>query len=270
MSKFPQFDDDVLEKIARILENEVTQAGLNEVFLNCGIEDTSGGAKWRRIFHSLRKRQVNDFCGNCVAHLIQTILKPVKYLNKEDHFLTVIQELNSVLSFSGLKYDEEGNFRKVSMAKTISDAERRSGKLRHKLKERRIHSEVIKYSSKEYLEDNYFHAVFEAVKGLAQRIRNLSGINKDGVELLEVAFSTKQPLLAINALQTDTDRSEHNGLVWLLKGCFSGIRNPHAHIPKVLWQETEEDAADYLTLISLLHFKLDRVIVVPTNKGDKI
>lgn len=42
----------------------------------------------------------------------------------------------------------------------------------------------------------------------------------------------------------------------LLKGCFAAVRNPRAHEPRILWKG-EDDAADYLTLIFLLHRKLD-------------
>ena len=41
-----------------------------------------------------------------------------------------------------------------------------------------------------------------------------------------------------------------------MKGCFAAIRNPLAHEPKILW-DGEDDAADYFTLISLLHRRLD-------------
>ncbi len=50
--------------------------------------------------------------------------------------------------------------------------------------------------------------------------------------------------------------SEHKGFAALIKGCFGAIRNPLAHEPKILW-DGEDDAADYLTLISMLHRKLD-------------
>jgi uncharacterized protein (TIGR02391 family) len=70
-------------------------------------------------------------------------------------------------------------------------------------------------------------------------------------------------LLAINSLQTETERSEHKGFAALLKGCFAAIRNPLAHEPKILWQG-EDDAADYLSLISLVHRKLDDAVRVRT------
>lgn len=81
---------------------------------------------------------------------------------------------------------------------------------------------------------------------------------------MDSVFSIDRPILAINSLQTETEKSEHKGFAALLKGCFAAIRNPLAHEPKILWQG-EDDAADYLSLISLLHRKLDES--VPTGMG---
>lgn len=106
------------------------------------------------------------------------------------------------------------------------------------------------------MEKNYFHAVLEATKGLAQRIRELSGVQADGTNLIDKVFSIERPVLAFNCLRTETEKTEHKGFAALIKGCFSAIRNPLAHEPKILW-DGEDDAADYLTLISLLHRKLD-------------
>ncbi len=98
--------------------------------------------------------------------------------------------------------------------------------------------------------------MFESVKGLAQRIREMSDADGDGAVLVDRAFSVERPLLAFNSLRTETEKSEHKGFAQLLKGCFAAVPNPLAHEPKILWQG-EDDAADYLSLISLLHRKLD-------------
>ena len=146
---------------------------------------------------------------------------------------------------------------------TIDEAERRATVIRAKFRGRRLHPEVLKYCQAEMMMENYFHAVFEAAKGLAQRIRNMSGISYDGARLVDKVFSIDKPLLAMNTLRTETERSEHKGFALLLKGCFSAVRNPLAHEPRILW-EGEDDAADYLSLISLLHRKLDDC--VPTGQ----
>ncbi len=123
---------------------------------------------------------------------------------------------------------------------------------------------MLKYCRSELLQDNYFHAVFEATKGLAQRIREMSSVEADGAALVDRVFSIERPVLAFNTLRTETERSEYKGFAALLKGCFAAVRNPLAHEPKILW-EGEDDAADYFSLISLLHRKLDDC--VPTHIG---
>ena len=163
------------------------------------------------------------------------------------------------MAFSGLEYGSDGKFRQCRAAQTLTEAERRANTIQAKFQGRSIHPQVLKYCHAELMQDNYFHAVFEATKGLAQRIREESGVDGDGASLVEQVFSANQPILAFNTLQTETEKSEHKGFATLLKGCFAAIRNPRAHEPKILWKG-EDDAADYFTLISLLHRKLDSCV----------
>ena len=93
------------------------------------------------------------------------------------------------------------------------------------------------------MQHNYFHAVFEASKGLAQRIRDKASVDGDGAKLVDSVFSVNGPVLAFNTLQTEIEKSEHKGFTALLKGCFAGVRNPLAHEPKIMWHG-EDDAAD--------------------------
>ena len=128
---------------------------------------------------------------------------------------------------------------------------------------RRIHHEVRKYCKAEYMEENYFHAVVEAYKGLAERIREQTGYTSDGLELMKQSFQRPSlvqggyPKLAFNTLSTVTEENEHDGFLDLLSGCTKFFRNPMSHTPKVKWQRDVNDAVDCLTLISLLHFILD-------------
>jgi uncharacterized protein (TIGR02391 family) len=266
MSVFTPFNENHLEQVARILGEEVTGTQLTNIFNYCGISDISGeSTKWRRIYHSLVQRQRQDRCGNNVAALIKAVMSPGRFINENPRFENARRELNAVISFDGLELDQQGCFRQVTAARTISEAEKRAQLLTGKLQGRKVHPETLKFCKAELLQDNYFHAIFEATKSLAQRVRTLSELQSDGAALVDEAFSLKKPLLAFNALQTETEKSEHAGFAMLLKGCFSAIRNPLAHEPKVMWNG-EDDAADYLTLISLLHRKLDEAVKVPSMK----
>jgi len=239
----------------------LTGSQLDKTFSNCGIKDVSGeSTKWRRIYTSLMKRQETDKCGNNVAAFIMAVMSPAKFVNDEERFINARNAINKVLAFDGLEIGEDGKFRKATAATTISEAKQRVDTIASRLKGREIHPEVLKYCKAELMQENYFHAVFEAAKSVAQRIRDMTGIQLDGAQLIDKAFAESNPVIWINAMRTETEKSEHKGFALLIKGAFAAIRNPTAHEPKILWQG-EDDAADYFTLLSLIHRKLDKARV---------
>ena len=152
-----------------------------------------------------------------------------------------------------------------SSATTISEAVARAGRLRAKLQRREVHAAVLKACRSELLEENYFHAVLEATKSLAERIRSLSGLNADGFDLVNQAFGTLDgaPLVAFNSLRSMSEDSEHRGLMQLMKGVFAVFRNPTAHELKTKWAVSEREAFDLLTMVSILHRRLDGAVRVP-------
>ena len=115
----------------------------------------------------------------------------------------------------------------------------------------------------ELLQQNHFHAVFEATKSVADKVREKTGLESDGAELVDQAFSVRNPLLAINSLRSETEQSEQKGFANLLKGVFGTFRNVTAHAPKIRWPIEEQDALDLLTMVSYLHRRLDRAVEVP-------
>jgi uncharacterized protein (TIGR02391 family) len=123
---------------------------------------------------------------------------------------------------------------------------------------------VTAFCRAEILAEDYFHAVFEATKSVADKIRRISGLQLDGAELVDAAFGGvgpgKTPLVAVNTLCTPTEQSEHKGLADLLRGMFKAFRNTTGHAPRVHWNVTEQDALDLLTLASMLHRRLDSAV----------
>lgn len=95
---------------------------------------------------------------------------------------------------------------------------------------------------------------------MADKIREKSGLTSDGSQLVDEAFGGNSPLLAFNTLLTPTERSEHTGLMNLLKGLFGIFRNTTAHAPKIKWVINEQDALDMLSLTSLLHRRLNNAV----------
>lgn len=260
MSAVSSFSGGQIEALSRLLGECGSGTDITRVLHDRGLVDGSmESTKWRRLYWVFLDSQRQFGCGNRVVVFIQSFLTPARFVGRSAEFEKQRQDLNSILAFSGLEFGADGKFRARESATTLDEAEQRTRTIRAKFSGRRIHPEVIKYCRAELLQENYFHAVFEAAKGLAQRIRDLSSVQLDGAALVDQVFSVERPVLAFNTLQTETERSEHKGFAALLKGCFSAVRNPLAHQPKLLWQG-EDDAADYLSLISLLHRKLDECV----------
>ncbi len=262
--KRPMFEPHVLEGLCRAIGNTsdgLTGTEIGQILLNSNIPDIDAqNTKWKRLYHAFADWQNKNQCSNHILRFVQDALQPVRYIGKEDIFHNRRLEVNKRLYFIGTELTEQGKFRLVEKATTIAEAEQRASRLKHKLENRNVHSVVFEYCKSELLVENYFHSVFEATKSIADRLRAMTGLYADGNALAETSFSTSNPLIKINHLKTDTDRSEHLGLCNLIKGMFGLIRNSTAHEPKIRFEITEDEALDILNTISFIHKRLDKAI----------
>jgi len=263
----PSFDETNLRAICDILgdtEAGLTGSEIGQILRDCGIEDPlPGDTKRQRLFEALQQRQCGDKCGNHIVAFIHAAMNPVRYVDDSELYDERRWQLNQVLSFSGLTLGRDGKLRITKAAKTLTEAQERAGRLRKELLSRRVHPDVLRFCRAELLQDNYFHAVLEATKSVADKIRDRSGLTGDGSLLVDAAFGLGKsgiPKLAFNSFQTDTERSEHTGLMNLMKGLFGTFRNPTAHAPRIKWVIEEQDALDMLSLASLLHRRLDQAV----------
>jgi len=257
--------DSIFEEVARLLASSCTGSHITKVLEQQNIPDIMGAdqTKWKRLYSALKSVQNEYQCSNHTFAVIRAILDPVRFVDNKDGFEVRRQKLNTILAFSGFEYESDGEFRNCTVAHTLAEAERHDI-MNAKLRDRNIHPKVLAFCRLELLQDNYFHAVFEASKGLAQYIRDKSGSTKDGSTLIDEVFPQRNPILAFNELKTETEKSEHVGFATLLKGCFAAIRNPPAHMPRIHW-EGDDNAADYFTLISLLYRKVEDCHKVETS-----
>jgi uncharacterized protein (TIGR02391 family) len=267
MAAIPKIDETKLEAICAVIGDTaagLTGSEIGRVLTRCNIQDPSSGmAKRHRLFEALRARQANDGCANNVLAFIQIAMDPVRFQGNRHGHEELRDRLNESLAFSGFHLGEDGKLRQVPKAETLSEAQARASRLRQQLMQRRVHPDVLRFCKAELLQENYFHAVFEATKSVAQKIRDLTGLTTDGADLVDEAFRIIAPRLAINSLTTDTEQSEQRGFINLLKGMFGTFRNVTGHAPKISWPINEEDALDLLSLVSYLHRRLDAAARVP-------
>lgn len=83
-----------------------------------------------------------------------------------------------------------------------------------------------------YESENYTHAIRDAMLVITEVLRDKSGLDGDGINLVGGALgfgSENQPRVKINKLQTQTERDMQKGLMFTLKGMYSLVRNPRTH-----------------------------------------
>jgi len=257
----PTFQDSHLLELARVLADTATHRELSDLFQQCGIAEQGGTPKWERIKNALAARQASDGCGNNVGAFIQALLDPARFSGRQpDDHTECCRRVNVPLAFSGLNVSNRGKLVPVPAATTLPEAQARADRLRENLLARQVHGKVLDCCRAELVQDNYFHAVLEACKSVAEEIRQKSGLEGDGAPLADAAFGGRRPQLALSALQTDTERSEQCGFLNLLKGMFGTFRNTTGHALKVGWPMPEMDALDLLTLASYLLRRIENAV----------
>ena len=249
----------ILERISIILTdspNELKGSEISYFLLQCEINDvTPNITKWKRLFSALASVQNTEKSSNKILKFVQTVLNPARFTDNQT-YETKRRAINEPLSYVGYELLPNGRFREVSPATTISEAQRRANDLLANLQVRNAHQEIFKYCKAELVDNNYFHAVFEACKGLLARIRQMSLINTDGTPLVQYVFN--HPILVINSYTTKQEKDEQKGFEAILEGLCYMFRNPEAHQPKIEWHVSEQDALEILSLISYCHRRLDK------------
>ena len=107
----------------------------------------------------------------------------------------------------GIEIRDDGNFYKITKAESLSEVERRTRELKNKLSCYGAHQRVLICCREELLVDDYFHAVQEAEKGICDRVREMSGLLTDGNELIQTAFSVKNPYIVLHSLGTTSEQN---------------------------------------------------------------
>ena len=263
--RIPPFPESHLKQLADIIGNHLSHPEVSEILPRIGftVPPKIKGPRWYRVQSALSEKQGRERCGNNILALVKEVVSPVRFIGRAEEQKEFVTSLNKVLSFSGYQVELDGTIRTSTPAKTVSEAQARADGLREKLRQRSVHPDVLSFCRAELLHYNYFHAVLEATKSVAEKIRQRTSLTCDGDDLVIAAFNIKTPLLALNTLRTESEQSEQKGFANLLRGMFGTFRNPTAHAPKVTWRVNEQDALDLLTLVSYLHRRIDDAACVP-------
>lgn len=262
--QIPTFSASSIEMVCKVLADGCTGAQIPNLIAPLKpADDQAGATKWKRLFNTVVEAQNRQADGRPLIRLVTDVMSPVRFADSPGVFEDLRVMLNERLLLSGYEVREDGRIRRVQTATTLSEATARADDLRAELGRRNVHGDVLHFCRAELLHQNYFHAVLEAAKSVADKLRSRTGLDGDGTPLVDAACGAGGgPRLAFNALSTDWERSEHNGLAMLMRGLFSTFRNPTAHAPRLVWATSRAEALDMLTLASMLHRRLDSAIIM--------
>ena len=128
----------------------------------------------------------------------------------------------------------------------------------------RFHPEIERVSGALYRDGHYKQAALEAYIRVIEEVKARSGLGLDGDPLMNRAFGCENqtPVIQFNSLQTEAERDEQRGFMFLYKGIV-GLRNSKAHSNRLF--NDPHRAHEYLALASLLMRLLEIATVNPQS-----
>lgn len=127
-------------------------------------------------------------------------------------------------------------------------------------------SGLQKKTEKLFRDGHHARAVEEAYKYLDNIVKKAakpSDKKLTGAPLMQKAFSADNPLLKINAGETQSENDEQKGYLQIFAGSMTGIRNPRAHESD--WEDNEERAIELLTLANHLVIRVRNAVFCENN-----
>lgn len=115
-----------------------------------------------------------------------------------------------------------------------------------------------------FVTKHYADAVESGVKALNECVRAKSGSTLDGDSLMTNVFSEKSPVLRLNRLRSDSEKSEQRGHMMMCQAVVAAWRNPRAHSSQV--QDQPEKA---LMMLENIQHLMEKTRTAVRTRGKK-
>lgn len=257
-------DDVAIENISKVLGDFITGTKITVMFQRLGLINLDDNrdhisTKWRRINESVTIACRRLRSSKPLFQVIEYIAQPQFFVDHLENWNNLKNQVNGCLLFYGFKLTDNGQVVETAPVSSVTEAQKRLKGFDTRLRELDIHPLVYKFCREELLSENYFHAIFEASKGVLNRIRDLSGLKLDGNQLVLTAFNLKNPILLLksNYLSNQEEKDEYFAASALLKTVVYMYRNPEAHTLKLYDPRNINDAITAFVLMSKAHQILD-------------
>ncbi|WP_447930108.1 TIGR02391 family protein [Sphingopyxis fribergensis] len=113
-----------------------------------------------------------------------------------------------------------------------------------------LHPIIAASSLHHYRNGDFRNSVLDAALAISDKIRERTGLDLDGDDLCNNAFSPNNPMLVFSETSSQSGMNDQKGFLDIFKGFYRGVRNPKAH--SMLHDLDAGKAAQYLVFTSLL------------------
>lgn len=127
-----------------------------------------------------------------------------------------------------------------------------------------IHPQIVSVSKQLFLDGHYANAAEDAFIEINDRVKRIyKKLNPeatkipDGDAAMTTVFSSNSPLLKVCDTSTESGQNEQKGLMFMLQGAMSALRNPKAHANITI---TAGDAMRRIVFASMLMYKIDEAV----------
>lgn len=121
-----------------------------------------------------------------------------------------------------------------------------------------LHPKIVEVSKSRFETNHFADSVEAALKEVNNIVKVIvkqkTGQEYDGANLMNKAFSLQNPIILLDNLSTETGNNIQKGYMQIFSGSMTGIRNPKAHENIKI---DSQRAIHFLFLASLLMFKID-------------
>jgi uncharacterized protein (TIGR02391 family) len=121
-----------------------------------------------------------------------------------------------------------------------------------------LHPDVQQVTER-FIDDHLDVAIFEAVKAITNRVKQMADLDLDGSSLMDRAMGPSNPIIMFADMTSPTGRDIQQGLHFMFKGAVQGIRNPNAH--EQFQPLDEVESFETLAFASMLMRHLDRATI---------
>lgn len=146
-------NENQLRPICEVLAQMTTGSNISYMLLSLGIScDLDDNAtKWRRIYNAIvinwNKFHTNDM----LIKIIEWIMSPALYIDKQERFNEGRDALNQRLSFLGLELLSNGKIQSRPVATTLDEANQTINKLKRDLQRFDIHPQILTFCRPEII-----------------------------------------------------------------------------------------------------------------------